>query len=246
MNAPGEEASAAPVDAHCHPGAPRDGMRFVCAACLDDWPDVSTAEAEGDFAFFGVHPYHVRDVADVDGVADVLRMQLNTHPGAGVGEIGMDRLRFGRTDMFLQRPLFAAQLGVAAEQGRAVAVHGAKAWGETLREIAPYAGRLPAILFHGFSRAGGLVPEIAAMGGYFGIGPAVLNENAVNYLRLVRTLPRDRILAETDAPREDGKPAPRIGQVVAGVAAALGEDVAATAELLAANAAAFVARARRG
>ena len=70
--------------------------------------------------------------------------------------------------------------------------------------------------------------------------------NAVNYLRLVRTLPRDRILAETDAPRGDGKPSPRIGQVAAGVAAALGEDVAATAELLAANAAAFVARARRG
>ena len=82
--------------------------------------------------------------------------------------------------------------------GRPVVLHGAKCWGEVVKAAKPYAGRIPAFLFHGFSRSEGLVPDIVAANGFVGVGKAVLNDHAVNYRELVRRLPCDRILAETD------------------------------------------------
>ena len=42
------------------------------------------------------------------------------------------------------------------------------------------------------------MPEIFAMNGFVSIGPALLNDHAVNYRELVAQLPPDRILVETD------------------------------------------------
>ena len=74
-------------------------------------------------------------------------------------------------------------------------------------------GRLGPFLFHGFSRSGGLLPEIVRIDGYVSVGPAVLNDHAVNYRALVREIPLDRLLVETDrdcAP--EALPDPRTGR----------------------------------
>ncbi len=232
------------IDAHCHPGAPRAGMRFVCAAAAADWPAVAEAEEGGDFAFFGIHPFNAAGV-DPAGAKSALLDALERHPRAGVGEIGLDRLR-DRSAVPLQRALFEAQLEAAAEARRAVALHGAKAWGETFKTARRFAGAVPVFLFHGFSRSGGLVRDIAAIGGYFGVGAAVLNEHAVNYRELVRALPRERILAETDGPRAGGAPEHSIGEIVRGIASVLGIDAEEAQRILDANARAFMAAARPG
>ena len=56
-----------------------------------------------------------------------------------------------------------------------------------------------AFLFHGFSRSDGLIPEIVELNGFISVGPAVLNDHAVNYRELVKKIPLDRLLVETDA-----------------------------------------------
>ena len=53
-------------------------------------------------------------------------------------------------------------------------------------------------LFHGFSRSDGLIPEIVKLNGFISVGPAVLNDHAVNYRELVKKIPLDRLLVETD------------------------------------------------
>ncbi len=147
--------------------------------------------------FFGVHPWQAGESGRAAAFGAV-RAALAADPGAGVGEIGLDRLRAPRVDD-AQRELFGRQLELAAELRRVVALHGAKCWGEVVRQCRPYAGRIPAFLFHGFSRADGLLPEIVALNGFVSVGPAVLNDHAVNYRALVRKIPRDRLLVETDA-----------------------------------------------
>ena len=59
--------------------------------------------------------------------------------------------------------------------------------------------QLTNFLFHGFSRSDGLIPEIAELNGFISVGPAVLNDHAVNYRELVKKIPLDRLLVETDA-----------------------------------------------
>jgi TatD DNase family protein len=145
--------------------------------------------------FFGVHPWQADD--SPPDVA-VLRAALESDPLAGVGEIGLDRLRSRETSA-AQREAFAVQLALAAEMRRPVVLHGAKCWGEVVKACRPFAGIIPAFLFHGFSRSTGLLPEMFAMNGFVSVGPTLLNDHAVNYRTMAAALPLERVLVETDS-----------------------------------------------
>ena len=149
-----------------------------------------------EYIFCGIHPWLA---ASVDLTAELARFRtmLGTDPSLGVGEIGLDRLK-DKNISPVQREVFAAQLELAAEMGRPVVLHGAKCWGEVVKAIRPYAGRIPAFLFHGFSRSDGLLPDIVKVNGFIGVGKALLNDHAVNYRELAKKIPLDRLLIETD------------------------------------------------
>ena len=138
--------------------------------------------------FFGTHPWNADSFDE-----PVLRARLAADSSAGVGEIGLDRLR-ERDIPQRMRDVFAAQLEIAAELQRPVVLHGAKCWGEVVKACLPFAGRIPAFLFHGFSRSDGLLPDIIKLNGYVSVGAAVLNDHAVNYRELVKKIPSGRLL----------------------------------------------------
>ena len=160
-----------------------------------------------EFGFRGLHPWQLADFPD-ESVAsrlpeirtrvETVRAAVLADPHAGVGEIGMDRLRT-KSVPEAQRAAFSLLLGVAAELGRPVVLHGAKCWGEVMKLCRLHAGRIPAFLFHGFSRSEGLLPDIYAVNGFVSVGPAALNDHAVNYREMVKRLDPARLLVETDA-----------------------------------------------
>ena len=220
-----------------------------------------------EFRFYGVHPWEAaragrapyqgdesaadasarRPYQDGEFVAE-LRAVLEADAHAGVGEIGLDRLKSRVIDP-AQRAVFAAQLEVAAEFHRPVVLHGAKCWGEVVAACRPYAGRIPAFLFHGFSRSGGLLPDIAALNGFVGVGAALLNDHAVNYRALVKEIPLECLLVETDADYSPGRarspsapeqPRPSPDEIMRKLAELRGMDAAALEAAVDANAARFV------
>ena len=205
------------TDAHCH------------VSCGDS----SVRELLVGRDFFGVHPWETLDdgttgtdgttetrralVPDIPVVPDVsslaallasLRAQLLANPAAGVGEIGLDRLK-SREISPRMREVFEAQLALALEFHRPVVLHGAKCWGQVVTTVCRHLSHsptpplphspTPSFLFHGFSRSDGLIPEIVKLGGFISVGPAILNDHAVNYRELVKKIPLDRLLVETDA-----------------------------------------------
>ena len=205
------------TDAHCH------------VSCGDS----SVRELLIGRDFFGVHPWETLDdgttgtdgttetrralVPDIPVVPDVsslaallasLRAQLLANPAAGVGEIGLDRLK-SRDISPRMREIFEAQLALALELRRPVVLHGAKCWGQVVTAVCRHLSHsptpplphspTPSFLFHGFSRSDGLIPEIVKLNGFISVGPAILNDHAVNYRELVKKIPLDRLLVETDA-----------------------------------------------
>ena len=171
--------------------------------------------------FVGVHPWDVEKwkSGKVEKRVDDLREQLAANPGLGVGEIGLDRLK-EKTISPEMRALFAAQLALAFEFRRPVVLHGAKCWGEVVKEVVGFSAEngdlrtetspkacsiMPFFLFHGFSRSDGLIPDIVRLNGYISVGPAVLNDHAVNYRELVKKIPLDRLLVETDRDCQPGE-----------------------------------------
>ncbi len=177
------------TDAHCHClwGAAR---HLLCEPFVDE-------PGAEDVVFYGTHPWYLDAWQGVDS----LRARLVANSHAGVGEIGLDRLK-DKTISPKMREVFDEQLAVAAELHRPVVLHGAKCWGEVVAACRPYAQEIPSFLFHGFSRSGGLIPDIVALNGFISVGPAILNDHAVNYRQLVREIPLDRLLVESDATAE--------------------------------------------
>ena len=166
-------------DAHYH----RDGYATFLSLC------------GREFRFCGSHPWE-SDAWCGEREAR-LREALAADSRVGVGEIGLDKLKKRDIDQ-TQRTAFRVQLDLAAEFRRPVVLHGAKCWGEVVSACRPYAGRIPAFLFHGFSRSGGLLPDIYGLNGFVGVGASLLNDHAVNYRALLKEIAADRILVETD------------------------------------------------
>ena len=231
------------TDAHCH------------VSCGDP----SVRELLVGREFFGVHPWETLEEFKAESLklkVASLRARLIANPKAGVGEIGLDRLKC-RDIPPLMREVFEAQLALAFELRRPVVLHGAKCWGQVVSAIRgglstfqpsdfstfqPF--NLSTFLFHGFSRSDGLIPDIVRLGGFISVGPAVLNDHAVNYRELVKKIPPDRLLVETD---QTGEPCastsrPLIYDVLAKTAELRGTSAAELERITDANADAFMGK----
>ena len=214
------------TDAHCH------------VSCGDS----SVREFLVGRDFIGVHPWNVSGRESQLSIPE-LRAALAANPRIGVGEIGLDRLR-EKTISPVMRDAFEAQLALAIELRRPVVLHGAKCWGQVVEAVKRHLGNVErpqqSFLFHGFSRSDGLIPDIVALNGYISVGPAILNDHAVNYRMLAKKIPADRLLVETDRTEANAAECPSVRDVLAKLAAIRGEDSAALAVQTDANATCFI------
>lgn len=215
------------TDAHTHI-VRGEARNFICEP-------FSSEKGGNDVAFYGVHPWNY---AKWDG-GERLRAALAADPSAGVGEIGLDRMK-DRNIPQAMRDVFASQLEIAADFTRSVVLHGAKCWGEVVKACKPYKDRIPAFLFHGFSRSGGLLPDIEALNGFVSVGPAVLNDHAVNYRELVKSIPDKMILVESDATAGNANEQPSVADIARKTAEIRGVDFESFAALIENNAARFL------
>lgn len=177
-----------------------------------------------------------------------LRDSLLSDSKLGVGEIGLDRLK-EKEILPQMRELFEAQLKLALEFRRPVVLHGAKCWGQVVKAIQTFLTHSPThpltfspsppFLFHGFSRSDGLIPDIVALGGFISVGPAVLNDHAVNYRALVRKIPAEMLLVETDRTAENAADCPSVRDVAAKLAELRGLSLPELETLTDANAKRF-------
>ena len=242
------------TDAHCH------------VSCGD--PSVREFLIGRDF--FGIHPWEAEELGDEDlrrkteDVVSRLSSSVSCLPSSvsspcllpGIGEIGLDRLK-QREISPKMREVFVAQLELAFELGRPVVLHGAKCWGQVVKEIEnlkrkmeerhpilpPFSSPIPhpsSLLFHGFSRSDGLIPDIMRLNGYISVGPAVLNDHAVNYRELVKKIPLERLLLETDRTPENAATCPSVRDVAAKTAELRGLSFAELESLTDRNATAFL------
>jgi len=156
------------------------------------WPAVTFA--------VGVHPHRAGAYQGrpLDAAA-VTRQSAEAVGAIVIGEIGLDyHYDFAPKDV--QREVFAAQIAVAVDTGRPVAIHARLAADDTvavLREAG--AGRVRGVM-HCFS---GTLEEARLaldLGFYISLSGILTFPKASDLRALAHALPADRILIETDAP----------------------------------------------
>lgn len=158
----------------------------------DDWPSILPA--------FGIHPLYVVSATEHD-LAE-LDQQVTLHRPAAVGEIGLD----GYADapsMVLQRPLFEAQLSLAARHGLPVLLHLRHAVEEVILALKRVQGlqqKIPGGIAHAFNGSLQQAEQLMAMGFLLGFGGSLTFEGSTRIRRLATTLPLEYLALETDAP----------------------------------------------
>lgn len=144
----------------------------------------------------GVHPH---DAASFDAARDVPALiDALVHGAVAIGECGLD-YHYDHSPRERQRAAFGAQLALAAEHRRPVVVHTREAeddTGEMLREAA--AMGVVGVL-HCFTGSAALA-TLALDAGWFVSFSGIVTFKRWDDLDLLRLVPMDRLLVESDAP----------------------------------------------
>lgn len=170
-------------------------QKCVCVSTRpDDWE--KTAALARMFKFeivpcFGLHPWYTADaVSDwIRGLEDYL-LEFET---ALIGECGFDRLK--NPDFESAQKIFEPQLELAYALKRPLMLHMVKAdeW------LEHYFGRLPKnAVFHSFSGSIELAKKILKFGHMISINKKFFNKK--DAVQILKYMPIENILAETDAP----------------------------------------------
>lgn len=156
------------------------------------------------YAAVGIHPESVRRASLGD--LDMIR-ELAAHPKvAAIGEIGLD-FYWDKTTADLQQTFFESQLELAAELNLPVAIHDRDAHEkmiETLKQFAVRdtrsAVREPRGVLHAFSGDPEMARTAFDLGLYISFGGPITFKNNKRAPELIRALPLEKILIETDSP----------------------------------------------
>lgn len=184
-----ERAKAAGVDAMIVTGTSIEESRSAVA--LAD-------PAAGLYATAGVHPHEAGSVAE-DWLQQLAA--LAEHPAVvAIGETGLDFYR-DYSPRAAQRRVFRAQAELAVRTGKPLFVHDRDSGGETLATLHDYRSELGKCVIHCFTGTGEDLAAYLAAGYSIGITGWICDERRGSELvALVRDIPPDRLMIETDAP----------------------------------------------
>ncbi|KAK6936419.1 3'-5' ssDNA/RNA exonuclease TatD-like [Dillenia turbinata] len=148
---------------------------------------------------FGLHPWFITERSP--RWFSTLKEFFENTPYAAVGEIGLDKGSHGRQIDFMdQVEVFQQQLQLAKELKRPASVHCVRAFGDLL-EIMKSVGPFPAgVILHSYLGSAEMVPEFAKLGAYFSFSGFLMSMKESKAKKMLRMVPNERILIETDAP----------------------------------------------
>lgn len=148
---------------------------------------------------FGLHPWYITE--RTPNWLNTLKEFLLSTPSAAVGEIGLDKGSTGKQiDFSDQVEVFRLQLQLAQELKKPVSVHCVQAFGELL-EILKSEGPFPSgVIMHSYLGSAEMVPELAKLGAYFSFSGFLMSLKQSKAKKMLKSIPYDRILLETDAP----------------------------------------------
>lgn len=202
------------VDSHCHLNFSelkaqldtlqhnmhenRVGHALCISVTLEDFPDVLEVANSSDnlFATVGVHPdYENVPLVEVDTL-----IRLAAHAKViGIGETGLDYFRL-IGDLEWQRERFRTHIRAAIATQKPLIIHTRNAAEDTIRIMREENAEQVKGVMHCFTESLDIAKQCIDMGFYISISGIVTFKNAQTLKDVVKALPLDRLLVETDSP----------------------------------------------
>ncbi|WP_297575337.1 TatD family hydrolase [uncultured Campylobacter sp.] len=181
-------------------------MKFIIpGADINDLLRAKSISHQYNEVYFavGVHPYNC-DNFDID----LLRSQITDKKCVAVGECGLDYYRLKddfdsdeerEENKNLQKKIFIEQIELAIEYKKPLIVHTRDANQDSYDILNSYANNLNGGVLHCYN-ASPIFLNLAQKGFYFGIGGVLTFKNAKALQEIVSSIPKQKLLLETDAP----------------------------------------------
>jgi len=209
------------IDTHCHLDAPEFAANFP--AVIDDalqnnvqailLPAVRAADCQqvramanqygsqlpGLVYTLGIHPLYTNQAqkSDVQVIEQQISQSLPDPRFVGIGEIGLDYF-VEDLDLRCQDYFFNAQLDLAEQFQLPVILHVRRSQDAILKALRRR--KIPGGIAHAFNGSMQQAEQFIGLGFKLGFGGAVTYERALQIRRLLKELPLDSIVTETDAP----------------------------------------------
>ena len=146
------------------------------------------------YAAVGYHPEAVNNDTAFD--EEQMLNFIKEDRVVAIGEIGLDYY-WDTTFKEKQIEMFERQLQFAAAHSLPVIIHDREAHADTLQLIKKHK---PKGVLHCFSGSVEMAKEVVELGLYIGVGGVVTFKNSKKIVEVIKELPLERILLETDAP----------------------------------------------
>jgi TatD DNase family protein len=171
--------------------------QLVPAIDLDHWQGIATlcAENHGLYPAYGLHPLY-QSAHRAEHLAE-LENWLRTHSAVAVGEFGLDYFAED-IERGEQKQFFEAQLKIARDFDLPVVLHARRALDEVIAGLRKY-GVKKGVL-HSFSGSPQQADALIKQGIMLGIGGPVSYPRAQRLRGVVKNMPLEFLLLETDAP----------------------------------------------
>ena len=201
------------IDTHCHldklDSTPEEAVKQAKQEGVETMVTISVDEESFDFVSnavmqfkdvygtVGVHPHDASEFSP-SLEQSILKLARGHEKMIAIGETGLD-YHYMNSSAVNQQFAFRKQLQIAVELNLPVVLHSREAEADTisiLKEIP-----VPALgVAHSFTSSLKMARTLLDMGWYLGINGIVTFKNAEDLREVVRWIPLDRLLLETDSP----------------------------------------------
>ena len=229
------------IDSHCH----LDRLQLEQDQSLEDILDQARRQNVSGFLCIGIGFENAEQLLEIESRHQDVWVSMGVHPlyqdqahnesqlrhwcgkpqVVAIGETGLD-YHYQADNKALQKQSFESHLQVAAEFKKPVIVHTREAQKDTLELIRANQSDSAGVL-HCFTESWDMAKAAMDMGYYISISGIVTFRNAETLREIVRKLPLDRLLIETDSPYlapvpHRGKPnspvfLPKVAECIAGL-----------------------------
>lgn len=196
--------------------------QLVPAIDFKSWPRIAALcrEHADLHPAYGLHPMYIERhrPEHIEALGD----WLARHPSAAVGECGLD---FFVSDLPAepQRACFEAHLDAAKQLGRPLVIHARRSVEEVIQRLRAKGGLTGVV--HSYSGSLEQARQLFDLGFMIGLGGPVTYDRAHKLRRIVKEIPLEFLLLETDAPdqpdashrsqRNEPSYLPHVAQVIA-------------------------------
>ena len=149
------------------------------------------------YAILGVHPHNAKEIDEE--TYPILRKLCRDEKVRAYGEIGLDFYR-NLSPREVQLKRFREQIVLAKELGLPIVVHDREAHEETLEVLKSERAEECGGIIHCFSGDYEMAKECIEMGFYISIPGTITFKNAAGFQEIIKRLPLESLLIETDAP----------------------------------------------